>query len=226
MAYPIHNMGFLWDIPYNTNEDALIKNFPSEFNTNTGLMACYYYNRDFVLKNFDHLGHALTKKAIAQITKCLQFVYARVPDDKTKELLARFARYSALDRFVIAQEGAGIVSDVTYEQALQEIKNGSKVSHWIWYIFPQMKGLGHSKASDYYGLSNREEAKFYSNHYILGPRLEEISQAYLDTGKEAHLVFGSDTEKFRNCMVLFASMPTYITFKKVCEYNHWLYDKE
>ena len=127
-----------------------------------------------------------------------------------------------LQRFVVAQEGGCRWSDATYEDALSEVQNGSKVNHWIWYIFPQMKGLGFSDASNYYGIVNREEAKAYIEHPILGPRLIEISQAYLDTGKEAYRVFGDDAIKVRSCMLLFASVSDNPVFKEVCKRNHWI----
>ena len=128
-----------------------------------------------------------------------------------------------LQRFVVAQEGGSRWSNASYEDALEEVRNGRKVSHWIWYIFPQMKGLGFSAASEYYGIANREEAKAYIEHPVLGPRLVEISQAYLATGKEAYRVFGGDAIKVRSCMLLFASVSDNPVFKEVCKLNSWLY---
>lgn len=127
-----------------------------------------------------------------------------------------------LQRFVMAQKGGCRWSDATYEDALSEVRNGRKTGHWIWYIFPQMKGLGKSEASDYYGIVNREEAKAYIEHPILGPRLIEITQAYLDTNKEAYRVFNDDTIKFRSCVLLFASVSDNPIFKEVCKRNCWL----
>ena len=74
-----------------------------------------------------------------------------------------------LDRFVSAQE-------YDYPVALSEIKAGRKYSHWIWYIFPQLKGLGRSWNSDFYGLASVAEAKAYLDHPVLGARLREIVQ--------------------------------------------------
>jgi len=128
-----------------------------------------------------------------------------------------------LQRFVVAQEGGSRWSNASYEDALEEVRNGRKVSHWIWYIFPQMKGLGFSAASEYYGIANREEAKAYIEHPVLGPHLIEISQAYLATGKEAYSVFGGDAIKVRSCMLLFASVSDNPVFKEVCKRNSWLY---
>jgi len=131
---------------------------------------------------------------------------------------------SNLQRFVIAQEGGCRWTEIgsTYEDALSEVRNGRKTNHWIWYIFPQMKGLGYSDASKYYGIVSRDEAKAYIKHPILGPRLIEISQAYLDTGKEAYRVFGDDVIKVRSCMLLFASVSDNPVFKEVCKQNHWI----
>jgi calpastatin len=106
-----------------------------------------------------------------------------------------------IERFVEAQE-----SPYTgYTQALKEIKTGRKVSHWIWYIFPQLCGLGHSRLSHFYGISDRAEAKAYLNHPILGSRLKEISEALLThTDKSAEWIFGSiDALKVKSCMTLF-----------------------
>ena len=78
-----------------------------------------------------------------------------------------------LQRFIDAQAR-------DYEQALREIKNGLKQTHWIWYIFPQLKGLGHSYNSEYYGIDGLEEARAYYGHPVLRGRLVEITQALLE----------------------------------------------
>ncbi len=72
-----------------------------------------------------------------------------------------------IQRFIEAQKRS-------YDTALEEIKRGKKRSHWMWYIFPQMKGLGHSSTAQYYGIENRKEAEKYLAHPILGSRLLEI----------------------------------------------------
>ena len=103
----------------------------------------------------------------------------------------------SLERFVVAQERM-------YPRALEEVKNGRKVTHWIWYIFPQLKGLGHSNKSIYYGLDGIEEARAYLAHPILGARLREITTAVLQSEKSADEIFGGiDTIKLRSCMTLF-----------------------
>lgn len=93
-----------------------------------------------------------------------------------------------------------------YETALREIRNGRKVSHWIWYIFPQLKGLGKSEASVYYGIHDLGEAKAYAADPILGAHLEEITRALLDQpNDDGRYVMGSsiDYQKLRSCMTLF-----------------------
>ena len=103
----------------------------------------------------------------------------------------------SLERFVVAQERM-------YPRALEEVKNGRKVTHWIWYIFPQLKGLGHSNKSIYYGLDGIDEARAYLAHPILGARLREITTAVLQSYKSSDEIFGGiDTIKLRSCMTLF-----------------------
>ena len=107
-----------------------------------------------------------------------------------------------LERFVKAQN----VGD-TYEQALKEIKAGRKRSHWIWFIFPQLKGLGFSYRSQYYGIEDLDEAKSYLAHDVLGARLVEISEALLQLSENDPLVVmgGSpDDMKLKSSMTLFA----------------------
>ncbi len=104
-----------------------------------------------------------------------------------------------LERFKQAQEYA-------YATALAEIRGGKKTSHWIWYIFPQLKGLGRSYNSEYYGIENLEEAKAYLEDETLGTRLREISQALMEhTNKHsAYDIFGGlDAKKVKSCMTLF-----------------------
>ena len=103
-----------------------------------------------------------------------------------------------LGRFVEAQE-------MNYVQALKEMKDGQKRGHWIWYIFPQIKGLGHSYNSEFFGLSGKEEAKAYLDHPILGARLREITQALLACGKQsADDILGfPEVLKVKSCMTLF-----------------------
>lgn len=106
-----------------------------------------------------------------------------------------------LERFVEAQEHpmAG------YEVALAEIEHGRKMSQWRLYIFPQLRGLGHSRYSHFYGIADRKEAEAYVAHPILGPRLREITDALLaNTNKSAVAILGEiDAQKVKSCMTLF-----------------------
>jgi uncharacterized protein (DUF1810 family) len=106
-----------------------------------------------------------------------------------------------LERFVEAQKGA-------YERAHFELRQGEKHSHWMWYVFPQMRGLGRTPMSQRYGISSREEARAYLAHPILGPRLIECAKLALDAGKEAAAsIFPyPDDLKFRSSMTLFAEV--------------------
>lgn len=93
-----------------------------------------------------------------------------------------------------------------YPIALKEVRNGRKLSHWMWYIFPQLRGLGRSNTSWYYGIEDLDEAKAYLEHPVLGQRLREITRAALDlTETDPVKIFGRpDNMKFRSCMTLFA----------------------
>ncbi|KAB7727934.1 DUF1810 family protein [Rudanella paleaurantiibacter] len=104
-----------------------------------------------------------------------------------------------LHRFIDAQEGV-------YERALAEIQNGRKRSHWMWFIFPQLKDIGYSETSKFYGIANLDEATLYLENEILKHRLIEISTAVLSVhGKTANEIFGSpDDAKLRSCMTLFS----------------------
>lgn len=110
-----------------------------------------------------------------------------------------------------------------YARALEEVKNGEKVTHWIWFIFPQMRGLGYSSYSWFYGISSLQEAKDYLSHPILGKRLREITQTLLDLrqfypGIDALAVFGSiDSVKVRSCMTLFDAVSPHDIFSRVLD---------
>jgi len=103
-----------------------------------------------------------------------------------------------LSRFLIAQETA-------YQTALAEIKSGRKQSHWMWYVFPQLAGLGFSGTARFYGIKDGEEAKEYLDHPLLGGRLREICHELLAIPhSDAHVIFGSpDDLKLRSCVTLF-----------------------
>ena len=108
---------------------------------------------------------------------------------------------SNLKRFIDAQENDYLI-------ALKEIKNGRKQSHWMWYIFPQIAGLGFSDISKYYAITDMDEAKEYLKHDILGKRLIELSNVLirLDTNS-AKTIFGSpDDLKLKSSMTLFSQI--------------------
>lgn len=107
-----------------------------------------------------------------------------------------------------------------YPAALQEIKNGCKTSHWIWYIFPQVKGLGKSYESEYYGIDGIEEAREYYNNKQLHDNLIEITDAVLahKDRKTAYEIFGGiDSLKLKSCMTLFDMVEPESVFSEVLE---------
>jgi len=103
-----------------------------------------------------------------------------------------------LERFVEAQERV-------YDDVLEELRRGRKTSHWIWFIFPQIAGLGHSWVSERYAIASLDEARAYLAHPILGPRLRECADLVLEiSSKTADEILGStDAMKLRSCMTLF-----------------------
>ena len=118
-----------------------------------------------------------------------------------------------LNRYVEAQQGV-------YERALAEIANGHKRSHWMWFIFPQLQGLGMSSMAQRYAISGLDEAGAYLNHPVLGPRLLECAEAaYNVEGRTAKAIFGSiDAMKLRSCATLFAQVsPPGSVFERLLE---------
>jgi uncharacterized protein (DUF1810 family) len=112
------------------------------------------------------------------------------------------ATENSLNRFVDAQK-------TDYQQALSEIKNGRKRSHWMWYIFPQIQGLGFSETSRYYGIKDSAEATAFLAHPVLGSRLVDICEELLKlASSNATSIFGSpDDVKLKSSMTLFAALP-------------------
>ncbi|HLH65384.1 MAG TPA: DUF1810 domain-containing protein [Solirubrobacteraceae bacterium] len=105
-------------------------------------------------------------------------------------------------RFVAAQDAAG-----AYEQALAQLRRGRKTGHWMWFVFPQLEGLGRSEMARRYAISGLDEARAYLRHPILGPRLRACARALveLDGERAAEEVLGSvDALKLRSCMTLFS----------------------
>jgi uncharacterized protein (DUF1810 family) len=109
------------------------------------------------------------------------------------------ANHHDLDRFIDAQAG-------TYKTALQEVRRGVKRSHWMWFIFPQIAGLGHSAMAQRYAIANRAEARAFLAHPVLGDRLREITQALqaLPSTDPERVFGGIDAVKLRSSLTLFA----------------------
>lgn len=105
-----------------------------------------------------------------------------------------------LDRFVQAQEGQ-------YQRALAELRSGRKTGHWIWFVLPQLRGLGRSSMAQQYGIASASEAKAYLAHPVLGPRLFECLDALLAADGSAEHILGSiDAMKVRSCVTLFSQV--------------------
>ncbi|TDQ11189.1 DUF1810 domain-containing protein [Pedobacter metabolipauper] len=116
-----------------------------------------------------------------------------------------------LERFVAAQKSV-------FQTVLSELQNGRKQSHWMWYVFPQIQGLGFSETSKFYAIQDMNEAEAYLNHRVLGPRLIMVSEMILKLeGTNAYQIFGSpDDVKLHSSMTLFASVPgSHPVFEKV-----------
>jgi len=104
-----------------------------------------------------------------------------------------------LERFVTAQEPV-------FDTVLNELRAGRKRTHWMWFVFPQLRGLGRSSMAEYYGISSLAEARAYLAHPVLGPRLDLCTRTVLEIEpRSLHAIFGSpDDMKFRSCATLFA----------------------
>ena len=120
-----------------------------------------------------------------------------------------------LGRFVAAQNAGG-----TYEHALAELRRGLKTSHWMWFVFPQIAGLGQSPTSRRYAISSLDEARAYLEHPVLGPRMLECAGAVSATqGRSAAQIFGAvDARKLRSSMTLFLrASPAEPVFQRVLD---------
>lgn len=109
--------------------------------------------------------------------------------------------HDPLERFVLAQEHE-------YPRALAELQAGRKTTHWIWYVLPQLRGLGHRPLAQQYGLAGRAEAETFAAHPLLGPRLVTCVQAMLGHPQSSAVqILGAvDAMKFRSCLTLFAEV--------------------
>ena len=124
---------------------------------------------------------------------------------------------SNLQKFVDAQDN-GYSFGETYFTALEEIKNGYKETHWMWYVFPQIVGLGYSSKSRYYGITSLEEAKEYLQNETLRNRLYEITNALMEQdGSAEEILGGIDAIKVRSCMTLFDLVSPDDVFSKVLD---------
>ena len=121
----------------------------------------------------------------------------------------------SIERFLDAQNA----TYAGYEQALEEVRNGCKVWHWIWYVFPQMRGLGHSERANYYGIADRGEAEEYLLNFTLNDRIHEVSEALLQhQNKSAVSIFGAlDAMKVQSSMTLFDAISPDDVFSKVLD---------
>lgn len=119
---------------------------------------------------------------------------------------------TGLQRFIEAQNDS-------YDQALKEIINGRKLTHWIWYIFPQMKGLGFSYNSEYYGITSLQEARDYLENELLRKRLFEITESLLmHKGKDIESIMGDiDALKLKSSMTLFDAVQPGSVFGEVLD---------
>jgi len=118
-----------------------------------------------------------------------------------------------LNRFIDAQRAV-------YPDVLEELRSGRKRSHWMWFIFPQLAGLGHSETSRFYAISGAAEATAYLNNPLMGARLLECTRTVLErSGQSARAMFGTpDDMKLRSCMTLFASVaPEQVCFQQVLD---------
>jgi uncharacterized protein (DUF1810 family) len=120
-----------------------------------------------------------------------------------------------LERFVTAQDSGG-----TYQQAVAELRTGRKTSHWMWFVFPQIAGLGRSAMAQAYAINNLAEAQAYLAHPVLGPRLVECAELVAShRGLSAEQIFGGiDAIKLRSSMTLFARAdPDEAIFRQVID---------
>jgi ADP-ribosylglycohydrolase/uncharacterized protein (DUF1810 family) len=156
-------------------------------------------------KNFDNILDAVRKTTVYGET-------VRI-DEQAKPIVDNTDPYE-LRRFEIAHANGA------YEAALKEINNGKKVNHWIWYIFPQIQGLGHSMNAVYYGISCLAEAKAYLAHPVLGLHLRAATLAlFPHKGKDIRGIMGSEIDalKLRSCMTLFSQVSPGDIYGKVLD---------
>jgi len=181
------------------------KEIEEPYNYHATILLEHYSERSFI---FNHHEYGLGTWDMVVARSLRTFAPYSEPALKLME------KFYDLERFLRAQ-------DYMYAQALQEVRNGKKTSHWIWYIFPQMKGLGKSEMSQTYGINWRDEAEAYIVHPILRERLVEISEAVLNNEKSVYEIFGQDAIKVRSCILLFESVCDIPVFKQLKSKYRW-----
>ncbi len=159
--------------------------------------------------SFQELYASLPKEKLSYSSSDMpnpDHMYEYYPREKQEQygVLGIELRMTELQKFIDAQEH-GYSFGETYQTALAEMKRGEKISHWIWYVFPQIQGLGLSGTTAYFSIKDIEEATDYYEHPILGQRLTEITSVLLDIDNDDPMtVFGyPDAYKVRSCMTLF-----------------------
>lgn len=163
---------------------------------------------------------------------CPKSAYRDTPEtSEQREFIAKFIREKQSERKVSVNRNTNQRKDVKrfleaqnaayngYTQALEEVRNGRKTNHWIWFIFPQMKGLGHSRMSEFYGIDDWDEAEDYLLNFTLNDRIHEISNVLLQLkGTPVSKIFGSiDAMKVRSSMTLFDALSPDDVFAKVLD---------
>jgi uncharacterized protein (DUF1810 family) len=145
--------------------------------------------------------------------------------DRIKDIMEESKNNSkeGLERFLTAQDGKTIYGNTLYEQALKEIREGKLgFECWVRYVYPQMKGLGTSQVTEFFGINGREEANQFINHPILKERLIKAAQVLLDTDKPIYETFSKlGILKVRASMRLFASVSDEPVFKQVINKYRW-----
>lgn len=212
------------------NPEQFFKEIEEPYNYNASFLSEHFSERRMI---FNHLEYGLGTWDWV-IRESLKNFYPY--SDKAKQLLTKMValeresnpdftlkNYSVgLNRFISAQNsGRTDFGTATYATALEEIKNGKKRTHWIWYIFPQMRGLGQSALSQYYGIDGREEAEAYIEHPVLRERLVEVCEAVLNNDKSVYEIFGDDVINVRSCVLLFASVSDIPVFKALIRKYGW-----
>ena len=196
-------------------------------------MQCYnMFNMDITKDDFDPktlhcICISLATFGAYGLEYACRLLWKLVGVEKADEYFAKYAREDYLCKRFFTANWFGIDrfehADANhFEDALAEVKAGKKQTHWIWYIFPQMKGLGKSRMSEYYGIQGREEAVFYIYcRPTLRKHLVEITKAVYDSPNTVYQIFGRDSIKVYSCMRLFSTVCDIPIFKKLMLKYNW-----